>query len=510
MEVDGSRRAVIVTNHHVVAGGGSINVLVNDATLYPATLLGFDASKDLAVLRICCSAGFRAALLSSQSDLADGSTVFTMGYPLGVDRATVTRGIVSTSWFDQEAGRWMVQTDAAINPGNSGGPLFTLDGDVVGITTSAIRETQSGITVEGFGFAVSAGTVRESLPTMMAGQRLGPTPTPTPRRGDSLGPMDGVIEHKDDGIIDGYRAGVSVADFSAVAVFDNPYARSVGSWDYGFLFRHSAVDTFHIVAVTDDSRWFHYLRDGSVADERLVASGTLPLRTGASDSNVLRVVALGDSAWFFINGLRVATLDLRSGPAEGDVVAITGYFNGNVVAGRSTGFQRFAVREPWFVGEESGELHHQDSGSIELSSIGAAVADFIATATFTNPYSSRTGSWDYGLFFRHAAVNQFHAVTVGSNGLWEYFVREDGNTPTHRESGRATLHLGQGGTNRLLVIAVGDTALLNVNGDLVAEIDISRGSDSGDISVGTGFYTGNEILGYSTGYEVQVWSLDSE
>ena len=510
VEVDGSRRAVIVTNHHVVAGGGSINVLVNDATLYPATLLGFDASKDLAVLRICCSAGFRAALLSSQSDLADGSTVFTMGYPLGVDRATVTRGIVSTSWFDQEAGRWMVQTDAAINPGNSGGPLFTLDGNVVGINTSAIRETQSGITVEGFGFAVSTGTVRESLPTMMAGQRLGPTPTPTPQRSGSFGPVNGSIEHKDDGIIDGYSAGVSVSDFSATVIFDNPYARSVGGWDYGLLFRHPAYDTFPMVVVTDDSRWFHYLRDRSVADTRRVASGTLPLRTGASDSNVLRVVALGDSGWFFVNGIRVATLDLRGSPAEGDVVTITGYFNDNAVAGRSTGFQEFAVREPWFVGEESGELHHNDDGHIEQSSLDAAVTDFIATATFTNPYSSRTGSWDYGLLFRGAAVDQFHAVTVGSNGLWEYFVREEGNTPTHRESGRATLNLGQGATNHLFIVVVADTALLYVNGALISDLDISRGSGSGNMAVGTGLYAGNEIPGYSTGYEVQVWSLDSE
>ncbi len=345
---------------------------------------------------------------------------------------------------------------------------------------------------------------------MMAGQRLGPTPTPTPQRSGSFGPVNGSIEHKDDGIIDGYSAGVSVSDFSATVIFDNPYAPSVGGWDYGLLFRHPAYDTFHMVVVTDDSRWFHYLRDGSVADGRLVASGTVSLRTGASDSNVLRVVALGDSAWFFVNGIRVATLDLRSGPAEGDVVAITGYFNDNVVAGRSTGFQRFAVREPWFVGEESGELHHNDDGHIKLSSLDAAATNFIATATFTNPYSSHTGSWDYGLLFRRAAVNQFHAVTVGSDGFWRYFVREGNNAATHQESGRTTLHLGQGGTNRLLVVAVGDTALLYVNGALVSELDTSRGSGSGDISVGTGFYAGNEIPGYSTGYEVQVWSLDSE
>ena len=180
MEVESNGRALIVTNHHVIDGGGSVEVLVNDANRYPAAILGFDATKDLAVLSICCSAGFRASPLSNETELADGSTVFTMGYPLGVGRATVTRGIVSSSWFDQEAGRWMVQTDAAINPGNSGGPLFTLAGEIVGINTSVVRDAGARFSIEGFGFAVWARTVWESLPAMMAGSKLGVTPTPTP------------------------------------------------------------------------------------------------------------------------------------------------------------------------------------------------------------------------------------------------------------------------------------------------------------------------------------------
>ena len=180
VEVGSDGRAVVVTNHHVIDGGGAVEVVVNDSDRYSATILGFDVSKDLAALRICCSAGFQASPLSSRTELADGSTVFTMGYPLGVNRATVTRGIVSSSWFDQETERWMVQTDAAINPGNSGGPLFTLDGIVVGINTSVIRDVGGRTSIEGFGFAVSAWTAQESLPAMMAGSKLGVTPTPTP------------------------------------------------------------------------------------------------------------------------------------------------------------------------------------------------------------------------------------------------------------------------------------------------------------------------------------------
>ena len=71
------------------------------------------------------------------------------------------------------------------------------------------------------------------------------------------------------------RARVSVSNFSTVATFDNPYAQSVGGWDYGFLFRSAESNTFHIIVVTDDRRWFHYVRNGSVESEPLVDSGSV-------------------------------------------------------------------------------------------------------------------------------------------------------------------------------------------------------------------------------------------
>ena len=322
--------------------------------------------------------------------------------------------------------------------------------------------------------------------------------------------MDGFIEHEDDGYIDGYSAGVSASAFSAVATFENPYARSVGGWDYGFLFRRPAADTFHVVVVTDDSRWFHYLREGSVNNGRLVDSGrTAVLRRNEGESNELRVVADDDRGWFFVNGERVATLDLNGGPAVGDVTAFSGYFNDNVVAGYSTPFRGFTVTEPRSIGGESGELRHDNDELIEQAYVSAAVSDFIATATFRNPYSSRTAPWDYGISFRDADTpDMFHAVTVQSTGHWGYFVRDGSNTPAHQESGVASLNLGQGAENQLYILAVGGTALLYINDSFVTELDISRGSGSGHVWVGTGFYAGNEITGYSTGYDSQVWSLD--
>ena len=88
-------------------------------------------------------------------------------------------------------------------------------------------------------------------------------------------------------------------------------------------------------------------------------------------------------------------------------------------------------------------------------------------------------------------------------------MREADTTPTYRESGRVALNLHEGGTNLLFLLVVGDTALLYVNRTLVAELDISRGADMGDIWVGTGFFAGNERSGSVTEYrDFSVWSLD--
>ena len=169
--VESNGRAIVVTNHHVIDDGGTVTVIVNDADRHRATVLGYDANKDIAALSICCSDEFQAVPLSSESMPTDGATVFAMGYPLGLSRATVTRGVISGHWCVARVDRCMVQTDAAINPGNSGGPLVNLEGEVIGINTAVVRDIGADISIEGFGFAIAARTVREVLPSLVEGAR---------------------------------------------------------------------------------------------------------------------------------------------------------------------------------------------------------------------------------------------------------------------------------------------------------------------------------------------------
>ncbi len=179
----------MLTNYHVVEEVHQIEVQVSGGTGYSATLRGYDAYKDLAVLEICCGR-FRSLPFKDATTLKPGSEVVAIGYPLGLfGPATVTRGIVSAVRYEPAYKAWVIQTDAPINPGNSGGPLLASSGQVVGVNTFTFDWSDSGRPVHGVGFAISEQTIRGVLQNMKQGSRVGvstatatstPTPSPTP------------------------------------------------------------------------------------------------------------------------------------------------------------------------------------------------------------------------------------------------------------------------------------------------------------------------------------------
>lgn len=149
----------IVTNYHVVSYYDSydnvtIDVTLSDGREYPAQFIGGDKNNDLAVIKVDNAENLVPAKFGVSSDLKVGAVVLAIGNPLGIEFAgSVTLGIVSAldRTIDKEnTADSMIQTDAAINPGNSGGALVNTKGEVVGITTLKISDTE----VEGLGFAV--------------------------------------------------------------------------------------------------------------------------------------------------------------------------------------------------------------------------------------------------------------------------------------------------------------------------------------------------------------------
>ncbi|MEZ6106103.1 MAG: Do family serine endopeptidase [Pirellulaceae bacterium] len=149
---------IVLTNNHVVAGGGTVVVKTQDGREFIATEVLTDPSSDIAVVKFEGANDLVAAPLGDSDDVEVGDWVIALGQPFGLE-STVTAGIVSAKnrgigINDRES---YIQTDAAINPGNSGGPLVNLRGEVVGINT-AISSRSGGN--EGIGFAVPANQVR--------------------------------------------------------------------------------------------------------------------------------------------------------------------------------------------------------------------------------------------------------------------------------------------------------------------------------------------------------------
>jgi serine protease Do len=159
----------IITNAHVVDGASQLDVIFADGTKTSAHLVGADSVGDIAVLQV--SGNVPAFVpLGDSSAVQLGETVIAIGSPLGNYRGSVTVGVVSglnrsVQGTGQEG---LIQTDAAINHGNSGGPLLNLAGQVIGINTLVVRDTNSGDIAEGLGFAIPSNTVSTVVKQLIA------------------------------------------------------------------------------------------------------------------------------------------------------------------------------------------------------------------------------------------------------------------------------------------------------------------------------------------------------
>ena len=151
-----SEDGYIVTNNHVVEGGDSIAVTLDDGETYAAELIGTDAKSDIAVLKIEAK-NLPAAEFGDSRQVEVGEAAIAIGNPLGLN-GTVTAGIISAVDREIQVGSSnmvLLQTDASINPGNSGGALLNEYGQVIGVNSAKISSEDS----EGLGFAIPSNTV---------------------------------------------------------------------------------------------------------------------------------------------------------------------------------------------------------------------------------------------------------------------------------------------------------------------------------------------------------------
>jgi serine protease Do len=160
----------ILTNAHVIEGASTIKVTFSDRKVRTAAVIGRDREKDIALVKVDGVTNLATAALGSSKSMAVGDQVVAIGNALALPGGpTITTGIVSaldrTIEADNGSLEGLIQTDAAINPGNSGGPLVNARGEVIGINTAILRNTNN------IGFSIAIDRIRPIVDKLRKGEK---------------------------------------------------------------------------------------------------------------------------------------------------------------------------------------------------------------------------------------------------------------------------------------------------------------------------------------------------
>lgn len=156
-----SEDGYILTNAHVVQQEGSeLQVIFADTSTADASLVYYDDSLDLAVIKVD-KTGLPAISFADSDEVEIGDKSIAIGNPTGFNlQSTLTSGYISglnrtitmSNGLDMTG---LIQTDASINSGNSGGALLNKKGDLIGINTAKAGNT------DGIGFAIPSNTAKQ-------------------------------------------------------------------------------------------------------------------------------------------------------------------------------------------------------------------------------------------------------------------------------------------------------------------------------------------------------------
>lgn len=175
-EVEGSGSGIIIeqhnnslyilTNYHVVQGSTSLTVGFHDSSMVEATVKGYNADADLAVVEVDMTKmssttvdAIKLATLGDSDKIEVGQPAIAIGNALGYGQSLTGGYISATNRVLEDSPLALIQTDAAINPGNSGGALFNATGEVIGINSSKLVDSK----VEGMGFAIPINKAMELM-----------------------------------------------------------------------------------------------------------------------------------------------------------------------------------------------------------------------------------------------------------------------------------------------------------------------------------------------------------
>jgi serine/threonine-protein kinase len=160
-------------------------------------------------------------------------------------------------------------------------------------------------------------------------------------------------------------------------------------------------------------------------------------------------------------------------------------------------------------GPASGNLLHEEDGMIEEYRTKVSCINCIIQAVFNNPYGAGEGYWDYGFFFRDTGVSDSFRLIIFSNSAWYLNNYVASSAGVKIQSGTLSgLNTGSGEQNLITLITNGNKGYFLVNNIFVSDLDLSSRNEAGVISLGTGFYSDDEISGYKTSFtDFQIWTL---
>ncbi len=345
------------------------------------------------------------------------------------------------------------------------------------------------------------------------------------------GPLSGEISFGPDelGVA---RVGVDAPDFYARAEFANPEPEQE-SWDFGVGFRDGGGEQQLRLVVDSAGNWF--LKDGLGP---VIAEGTvIDVDTSASGTNIIEIVAVGDTGYFAFNERLVSELTLPTSVAGGDIFAGAGFFSEDALADGMTAYRDLqvwslsesdvgedaapaiaidattfsemtaaATAAASLAGPAAGDLV-QTAGSAAIEPAGIAVEDFVVRATFINPSDAEEQAWDFGIAFREQEGGDHYRLTIASDGSWEFQI---GLQPALVGGAVPSLNLAKGARNTIEVVVTGNSAGFAVNDIFVSQLDVSALRGESDVWVGSGFHAANASENQSTRFEdFIVWPAAS-
>lgn len=167
-----THNGLVVTNHHVVEGATSIAVKVPGGRRYTATVVGYDAGADIAVLRL--QGASRLRTVTTHAAIGVGQPIEAVGNAAGLGRLTAApgqvlrRGVtvrVRDDFGGQERLVGLIKDSADVVPGDSGGAVLDRRNRVVGMNVAASIGTKDVV-----GFAIPIGQVTRVAGRIVSGR----------------------------------------------------------------------------------------------------------------------------------------------------------------------------------------------------------------------------------------------------------------------------------------------------------------------------------------------------